>query len=299
MTTVSGAIATTVVPLGIQRRTWPGIIRLDDLKKRKKKRKMYSSLVPLDAQSVAEASENMGSGKWKLDGKEGVWRRVLNRYNVFFPDDGSAPTGLPEKAKKGKTGKAAKGAKSAKAVKSGKAAKAAGGGEPDTSAATANAKRISNWNSDAIKSLDDRLKKLSDTLAANPDADPKAVKAVEDMMDAIRAGKSGDPKAAEMFAKADEALADSAGGKPGTFGKLVGSEAEKSAKSAKSAKASSKSMLEKLAKRAKASKSKSSKAKKAKVLRGPKKKSGDDIPGAKSGGSYPGAGKSKKSKKAK
>jgi len=35
------------------------------------------------------------AGEAEVNGKRGVWRRVAN-HNVFFPDDGSDPVGLPK-----------------------------------------------------------------------------------------------------------------------------------------------------------------------------------------------------------
>ena len=40
------------------------------------------------------------AGKYEFKGKTGIWRRVAN-HNVFFPDDGSGPLGIP-KPKDGK-----------------------------------------------------------------------------------------------------------------------------------------------------------------------------------------------------
>jgi len=43
-------------------------------------------------------------GSVEVDGKKGVWRTVRG-HRIFFPDDGSAPTGMPkamkENSKKG------------------------------------------------------------------------------------------------------------------------------------------------------------------------------------------------------
>lgn len=34
-------------------------------------------------------------GEYEVNGKKGVWRRVAN-HNIFFPDDGSDPIGIPK-----------------------------------------------------------------------------------------------------------------------------------------------------------------------------------------------------------
>ena len=39
--------------------------------------------------------EETSDGKVEFKGKQGVWRRVAN-HNIFFPDDGSDPIGIPK-----------------------------------------------------------------------------------------------------------------------------------------------------------------------------------------------------------
>jgi len=76
-------------------------VPISELKKKKKKRGPVVALATLKQESLSEwENVGLGDGKWKVDGKEGKWRRV-QKHNVFFPDDGSDPIGMP-KATRGK-----------------------------------------------------------------------------------------------------------------------------------------------------------------------------------------------------
>lgn len=50
------------------------------------------------------------NGEAVVNGKKGMWRRVAN-HNVFFPDDGSDPIGLPKPKNKKQKAKEVKKAK--------------------------------------------------------------------------------------------------------------------------------------------------------------------------------------------
>jgi hypothetical protein len=54
------------------------------------------------------SNKEVGDGKWKVTppGKVGVWRRAANK-NVFYPDDGGSPEGLPDEADDGRDDEAA------------------------------------------------------------------------------------------------------------------------------------------------------------------------------------------------
>ena len=101
MSTLSTNIAGTERPfMAMLRRAWPyGMVPISELKRKKKK--TSKSVVSLE--SLHEwSNKSQGEGKWRVDppGKVGHWRRV-QRQNVFFPDDGSEPIGMP-KANRGK-----------------------------------------------------------------------------------------------------------------------------------------------------------------------------------------------------
>ncbi len=46
-----------------------------------------------------KVSKKVGDDKWELDGKVGHWRTV-NGSEIFFPDDGGEPMGMPKAMKK-------------------------------------------------------------------------------------------------------------------------------------------------------------------------------------------------------
>lgn len=110
MPTLSTNIAGTVRPFGAEplRRVFPyGEVPISGLKKKRKKKKddpiTYLGEVAVELEE--RWNKKVGDDKWKVGGKLGKWRRA-QRHNVFFPDDGSAPIGMPE----GNRGKGLKGA---------------------------------------------------------------------------------------------------------------------------------------------------------------------------------------------
>ena len=46
-------------------------------------------------------SKRLGPDKWEFKGKTGHWRTV-NGHDIFFPDDKSAPMGMPKAMKRAK-----------------------------------------------------------------------------------------------------------------------------------------------------------------------------------------------------
>lgn len=168
MSTLSGNIAGTVRPFLTQRRVFPGggLVSLGDLKKRKRKAGPKVGVGDL-VHSVARveekrSTEKVGDDKWviKPSGKTGKWRDAANKH-VFWPDDGSAPIGLPKSAQKGKGG---------------------GGTNPNAP----------DFDSKDMKALERKLKLTMMKLKKKGGKAPKgAEKAVKGMLDAI---KSKDPK---------------------------------------------------------------------------------------------------------
>lgn len=53
------------------------------------------SLLKVLVEEASHSGENLGNGKYKYQGKEGVWRTAKNGDKMFFPDDGSGPLGPP------------------------------------------------------------------------------------------------------------------------------------------------------------------------------------------------------------
>ena len=46
-----------------------------------------------------KVSKKVGDDKWEFKGKTGHWRTV-NGHEIFFPDDGGEPMGMPKAMKK-------------------------------------------------------------------------------------------------------------------------------------------------------------------------------------------------------
>jgi hypothetical protein len=52
-------------------------------------------------EASGHSGEDLGNGKWKYQGKVGVWRTAKNGDKMFFPDDGSGPLGAAQTLKHG------------------------------------------------------------------------------------------------------------------------------------------------------------------------------------------------------
>lgn len=99
MSTLSTNIAGTERPFvaGVHRRVWPyGMVPISELKKKRKKRGEGSTVALEDL--TEKWNEKLDHDLWDVDGKEGKWRRV-QRHNVFFPNDGSDPIGMPKETR--------------------------------------------------------------------------------------------------------------------------------------------------------------------------------------------------------
>ena len=279
MTTLSGGIATAVRPLGYQARVWPSLIDISPSKKKKKKKR--SPLVQLVA--LEWSNKKVGDDKWELNGKTGRWRRTWNK-NMFFPDDGSAPTeagGSTNTTTNDTTTIIQNFYGGSSGGGGGKAAKGGSGKEKIRDSAESGS-----WDSDSMKRLETKLKAIK--AKANQGGEgvsDDAIKAVDDMLAAIKAGRGGDEGAFDAFQRADELMAAEAGGEPGFFGSSKGKGSKN--KSPESAAPKGKS----------GDGPKDSDAPKPKAKS--KAKSGEDYPGAakkKSGEDYPGAAKKPKKK---
>ena len=278
MTTLSGGIATAVRPLGYQARVWPSLIDISPSKKKKKKKR--SPLVQLVA--LEWSNEKIGPDKWKVNGKEGKWRRSWNK-NMFFPDDGSAPTEAGGVVTNNTTAiiqnfyGGSSGGSGSKAAKGGPAKEK-----------IRDSAESGSWDSDSMNRLETKLKAIK--AKANQGGEgisDDAIKAVDDMLAAIKAGRSGDEGAFDAFQKADESMAAEAGGEPGFFGASKGK--------------APKSAAPKSATKGDGDPKKDDKPKpKDKSEPKPKDKSGEDYPGAAKGSGdedYPGAAKKAVKKK--
>jgi len=136
------------------------------------------SLLSVVLESAEYSGEPLGDGKWRYQGKEGVWRTAKNHDRIFIPDDGSEILGNgPTKA-----GKAAQ------------AARQAGSEAPDGSGSPMpeeEKKRTTKRTKKKKQEMDDADKKIKEEVKAGKDPSKIDDKLIGNFFDAAKAMAQG------------------------------------------------------------------------------------------------------------